>query len=319
MPRSKTVTHLSLSEGGLIITGMTTQVSYFRSKEGILALFLSIACLVYFLVVPEDETSVRRAQAKAENKSITLQTEKGVFKDNHKEEIVASSESDSIEAPFCLNLPILMYHHVEPLDIAKREGHAQLTVNPNMFEKHIQELHEKGYKIIPISEAVQALISNTNPGKVAVITLDDGYKDNFEYALPIAQKYQAPITFFISTGLLENPGYMTWSDLKSAQNSNLVTILNHTWSHFSLPAGNVSESREEVKTAENALIEHLGTIHKFFAYPYGSFDDKSLEIMKSEEYIAAFTTQVSTQLCDDQMLALPRVRIGEAPLSYFGL
>lgn len=297
---------------------MQSQKLFFFTREGLLLLFLSLACLTYFLVVPSEDTEIKRARATTIRKPITLSTEKGVFKDGQAVSATNSTET-TVQTPFCIDVPVLMYHHIEPLDIAKLEGHAQLTVSPNMFEKHIQELQEKGYNIIPISEVIQALISNTNPGKVAVITLDDGYKDNFEYALPIAQKYQTPITFFISTGLLENPGYMTWSDLKSAQNSNLVTILNHTWSHFSLPAGNISESREEVKTAENALIEHLGTIHKIFAYPYGSFDDKSLEIMKSEGYIAAFTTQVSTQLCDDQMLSLPRVRIGEAPLSYFGL
>lgn len=315
-PRSKTIHEFEFLRIQDYNTSVLPATSFFRTKEGFLALFVSVACPIYFLIVPANETSVQRARAKTENESITLQSERGVFKENHVEEASQSAETST---PFCLTLPVLMYHHIEPIPDAEKEGHAQLTVSPDMFESHITELQSDGYKIISITEAVTALIQNLNPGKAAVITIDDGYKDNYTYALPIAKKHNIPITFFISTGLLENPGYMTWNDLQSAKDSGLVTILNHTWSHFSLPAGDISESREEVKTAEQTLTEHIGTIQKIFAYPYGSFDNKSIEILQSEEYIAAFTTQVSSKLCDNQMLTLPRVRIGNAPISYFGL
>jgi peptidoglycan/xylan/chitin deacetylase (PgdA/CDA1 family) len=38
-----------------------------------------------------------------------------------------------------------------------------------------------------------------------VLTFDDGYRNNFTHALPILRRYNAPATFFIPTGYLDNP------------------------------------------------------------------------------------------------------------------
>jgi peptidoglycan/xylan/chitin deacetylase (PgdA/CDA1 family) len=50
------------------------------------------------------------------------------------------------------------------------------------------------------------------PNKVAVITFDDGYKDNYTYAFPILKKYNVPATIFLTTGYLNN-GKLFWFDL----------------------------------------------------------------------------------------------------------
>jgi peptidoglycan/xylan/chitin deacetylase (PgdA/CDA1 family) len=43
-----------------------------------------------------------------------------------------------------------------------------------------------------------------------MITFDDGYRDNFEVALPILSRYGAPATFFIPTLYLDSPGVPWW-------------------------------------------------------------------------------------------------------------
>ena len=45
----------------------------------------------------------------------------------------------------------------------------------------------------------------------ALITFDDGYKDNFNIAFPILRKYKAPAIFIISTGFIEN-NILLWHD-----------------------------------------------------------------------------------------------------------
>ena len=37
------------------------------------------------------------------------------------------------------------------------------------------------------------------PRNPAVITFDDGYRDNHDEALPVLQRHRAPATFFVST------------------------------------------------------------------------------------------------------------------------
>ncbi len=47
-------------------------------------------------------------------------------------------------------------------------------------------------------------------GLSAVLTFDDGYRDNFEVAVPILREYQVPATFFIPTEFLETPRPPWW-------------------------------------------------------------------------------------------------------------
>ena len=52
------------------------------------------------------------------------------------------------EEGFCLNVPVLMYHHVQPISIATQLGHAQLTVDSNIFEQQLGYLAAAGYHSI---------------------------------------------------------------------------------------------------------------------------------------------------------------------------
>ena len=45
------------------------------------------------------------------------------------------------------------------------------------------------------------------------MTFDDGYRDNYELALPILRKYEVPTTFFLATGFLDHPGVPWWDEL----------------------------------------------------------------------------------------------------------
>lgn len=47
-----------------------------------------------------------------------------------------------------------------------------------------------------------------------IITFDDGYRDNYEYAFPILKKFSIPAIFFISTGFIEKQ-YLMWIDIVS--------------------------------------------------------------------------------------------------------
>jgi len=63
-------------------------------------------------------------------------------------------------------------------------------------------------------ETFGGLIEKRNLGRhqhaAVVITFDDGYKDNFEFALPILRNYGLTATIFVSTGFIGNG--MMWND-----------------------------------------------------------------------------------------------------------
>jgi peptidoglycan/xylan/chitin deacetylase (PgdA/CDA1 family) len=50
-------------------------------------------------------------------------------------------------------------------------------------------------------------------GRYALITFDDGYRDNYEIAFPILKAERVPATFFIATGFVDAPQVPWWDEI----------------------------------------------------------------------------------------------------------
>lgn len=219
---------------------------------------------------------------------------------------------------FCLNIPVLMYHHVQDLTQAKEQGHQFETVSPEIFDQQMQYLVSHGYRTIKADELVNAIISHQSLGKVIVVTLDDGYDDAYSNAFQIARKYGVILNLMIPTGLLNNNGFMSWDQLREiASNGN--GVYDHTWSHFSLNAGSDEKVNTEIMTAKQQLDSNIGGNVDIFTYPYGSFSERVVNILRADGFKAAFSTIPGTLQCEGNIMSLFRTRIGNAPLSAYGI
>lgn len=76
------------------------------------------------------------------------------------------------------------------------------TVSTENFVKQIEYLHHK-HNIISIDEYYKRYISHSFRGNEAVITFDDGYKNNLTIAAPILKRYDIPFTVFVSTNNID--------------------------------------------------------------------------------------------------------------------
>ncbi|MFC2002761.1 polysaccharide deacetylase family protein [Chloroflexota bacterium] len=102
---------------------------------------------------------------------------------------------------------ILMYHRVCPL----KNNWGLEPISPQDFESQI-EYFCRNYEILPLGELVQYVQQkNSFPEKAVVITIDDGYKDNYLYAYPILRRYHIPATVFLTTGHI-GKGNLFWFD-----------------------------------------------------------------------------------------------------------
>ncbi len=115
---------------------------------------------------------------------------------------------------------ILMFHHVRPF---RGDGFAPnrlLEITPEFLDTVITLVRDSGFEIIPIDLLAERLRgSGARPvgGKpFAVLTFDDGYRDNAEYALPVLRRHQAPATFFVTTGYAEGEARLWWLELEAA-------------------------------------------------------------------------------------------------------
>ncbi len=89
-------------------------------------------------------------------------------------------------------IPILMYH-----SLGEEDGENGMIISPERFESHLQALQDNGYETISFNE-LRAYVNETTdiPEKSVIITFDDGYLSNYEYAYPILQKYGYKATVF---------------------------------------------------------------------------------------------------------------------------
>ena len=227
------------------------------------------------------------------------------------------SPSPEVYTGFCLNVPILMYHHIQPAAIAKQKDQIALSVDSGTFESQMAYLNSAGYTTISTSQLAQALINHGQvPGKSVVVTIDDGYGDFYNFALPIVQKYHIHVDLLIPTGLLNNPDYMNWDQLKAAISSGLITIVNHTHSHTNLGAADASKISFEVLTAKKQLAD-IGQNPNIFGYPYGVVS--GVKFLQDNGFVAALSTIPGQTQCDSFMMSLHRTRVGGSQLKAYGL
>lgn len=236
----------------------------------------------------------------------------------------ASNSAQSIDAlgssqDYCLNVPIIMYHHVEPIAIATQLGHPQLTEDNTIFEEHIKYLVDHHYHLLSLETLVHAILNHgTVPDKSVVITLDDGYIDNYTYAFLMAKKYHVIMNFMIPTGLVGKPDYVTWDHLKEMAASPYARLYNHTTTHAPLGLINQDQIINEVMTANKELKDNLGINNNIVVYPYGSYNDLAIQTLKQLGMIAAVSTDPGTNDCISNIYKLPRVRVGNEPIEDYG-
>ncbi|MCL4417476.1 MAG: polysaccharide deacetylase family protein [Actinobacteria bacterium] len=221
---------------------------------------------------------------------------------------------------FCLNVPILYYHHIQPYSEAARKGQTGLTVDSQVFDSQMAYLKSKEYVSISADELVNALKTHTVlPLKTIVITFDDGYMDNFTYAYPVLQKYGYKGNIMIATGLIGAPDMLDWNSLREMVNSGVFNAYNHTWSHVALASVSPDKIKFEVLTANKQLEENIGKKVNIFTYPYGSQTEKVAQILEENGFSGAFSTLPGNIQCESFIMSLHRTRVGSGSLSSYGI
>ncbi|MBU2863968.1 polysaccharide deacetylase family protein [Reinekea forsetii] len=100
-------------------------------------------------------------------------------------------------------VPIFMLHRIENKNLGIN-GHSAQSI-----EEALLYIKNQGYQGISIAQLSDAIVNNKPVPKNAVaFTLDDGFAEQAEVALPIFEKHQIPVTLFIATDMLDK---QSWS------------------------------------------------------------------------------------------------------------
>ena len=132
-------------------------------------------------------------------------------------------------------VPIIMYH-----DINEKVTDATV-VTPQKFEENMKLLASNGYTPISFEELISFVDGNgLLPEKPGIITFDDGYLSNYEYAFPILKKYNFCATVFvIGSSVGHNEYYKNTAyrltphfgipEIMQMVSSSLISVQSHTY------------------------------------------------------------------------------------------
>lgn len=124
------------------------------------------------------------------------------------------------------------------------------------------------------------------------LTFDDGDLDNFTLA-PLLKQYGLHATFYIPSGMVGRPNYMTWDDVKSLQ-ADGNEIGGHSLDHVKLSGLDAASLRHEICDDRQNLLDH-GLAPISFAYPFGNYDPNVQAMVKDCGYAGARTVRDGPQ------------------------
>jgi peptidoglycan/xylan/chitin deacetylase (PgdA/CDA1 family)/folate-dependent phosphoribosylglycinamide formyltransferase PurN len=174
------------------------------------------------------------------------------------------------------NFPVIvLFHHLT----SDRPKHMSLPTTE--FLRHVRYL-KKHYRIVSLERAVQLLREGDIDMPTVVLTLDDGYAENFKGLRAIAELEQVPFTICVCTqhtadrselahdvarGERGFPA-MCWDEVRYLERHG-VTFASHTRTHFDCGQGDYARLVEEIGGSKRELEAALGHPVEAFAFPKG--------------------------------------------------
>ena len=240
------------------------------------------------------------------------------------------------------DVPVLMWHNLA------EEASGDMTISVDTFRAQIEALHEAGFKTVSLQQLYDYVHFGTElPEKPIVLTFDDGYFSNYEYAFPILQEYDMQATIF-AIGV--SVGKDTYKDTDHAMtphfgadearemvDSGLISVQSHTFDMHQWPPfedGNAQvretllpfdgeadadyEAAVEADFAESReLLESItGQPVNALAFPEGAYVTLTQDALRSAGAELTFTTvrAVNTVVkgLPQSLCAMPRFGMTES-------
>jgi len=215
----------------------------------------------------------------------------------------------SISSYSAIAAVILQYHHVDS------STPASTSIDPAQFEAHMQYLADNGFKVLPVSQIVDAIKhQKALPDKAVAITFDDAYLDILTNAKPILDKFDYPYTIFINPDIINRGSllYMSWQQLRDLAEQDVI-IANHGFYHDSLARvprdmdelAWLEQQRLLLLQAEKEIEQKTGKSYRYFAYPYGEYSPTIQSWLENNDFVG-FSQQSGAVGLTTSLSAIPR-------------
>ncbi len=231
----------------------------------------------------------------------------------------------SVHAEVQQDIPILMYHH---LSYAPEEWN-EVVISPDKFKQDMMYLKILGYETIYFKDLIaykeKAIPLPKNP---IVITFDDGYMSNYEYAYPILKELEMKATIGVigwSVGRTthkdnETPiiPHFTWEQAREMYESGWIDIQHHTFDMHESGLGVQQLTGESHQDYVDRMVDdtiklkeeiesHVGNEVVVFSYPLGLYNTLSESAIKILGFKVSLTTNKGINSLSDELYLMKRI------------
>ena len=185
-------------------------------------------------------------------------------------------------------VPILCYHQIRDWTAKDSKTAKDYIVPVAQFREQMKMLADSGYHTILPDELYAYLNEGRSlPSKPIMLTFDDTDDDQYQVAVPEMKKYGFKGVFFIMTVSLGRPNYMTADQVKELSDAGHV-IGSHTWDHHNVKKYEGKDWQVQIEKPLAQLEKITGKPIRYFAYPFGLWNEAAIPQLKQRGFIAAF-------------------------------
>jgi len=154
-------------------------------------------------------------------------------------------------------------------------------VDRALFWRCLALLQAAGTPVRSLAECRAATIPPRT--EILCLTFDDGWESDVTVSLPALAGLGVRGTFFVTTGTIGTPGFLSWPQVKMLADAGME-LGSHTCSHPHLTRLAPDDLRRELRDSRQALEDRLGRRVDSLSVPHGSYNRRVLEAATTAGY-----------------------------------
>ncbi len=185
-------------------------------------------------------------------------------------------------------VPVLCYHHIRSFRPGEGERMKGYEVTPEAFAQQMQTLADSGYHTILPGQLYDYLTNGAPlPSKPFMISFDDTDLEQFTIGETEMKKHGFKGMYFIMTISIGRPRYMNKEQIKQlADDGNEICC--HTWDHHMVTKYKDADWDTQLVKPQLKLEGITGKSIRYFAYPFGLWNQAAIPELKKRGYKLAF-------------------------------
>ena len=127
-------------------------------------------------------------------------------------------------------IPVLLYHGIGPEGDFSNAADASYGIDAEDFATQMTEIRHAGYQTVPLQTFIDFVSGKPVelPPRPLLLTFDDGRADSWTGADSILRELHFTAVMFVDVGRVGHPEYLTWQELRTAQDSGRWQLQLHS-------------------------------------------------------------------------------------------